>query len=88
MKAIQKELGEGDARTAEMEELRQKIVEAQMPEEAFKAAENELERLRIIPPEIRRAYGGAHLPRVARQPALVRVDARQPRDSARPDRAR
>ncbi len=51
MKAIQKELGEGDARTAEIEELRQKIAEANMPEDAQKAAENELERLRIIPPE-------------------------------------
>src|SRR5438445_2015646 len=51
MKAIQKELGEGDARTAEMEDLRQKIADAKMPEDANKAAENELERLRIIPPE-------------------------------------
>jgi ATP-dependent Lon protease len=51
MKAIQKELGEGDARTAEIDELREKIAEAKMPEEASKAAENELERLRIIPPE-------------------------------------
>lgn len=51
MKAIQKELGEGDSRTAEIEELRKKIDEAKMPPEAQKAAENELERLRLIPPE-------------------------------------
>jgi ATP-dependent Lon protease len=51
MRAIQKELGEGDARSAEVEELRKKIDEAKMPPEAQKAAENELERLRLIPPE-------------------------------------
>ncbi|MGH7858489.1 MAG: endopeptidase La, partial [Candidatus Binatia bacterium] len=51
MRAIQKELGEGDPRSSEVEELRRRIEEAKMPEEANKAAENELERLRIIPPE-------------------------------------
>jgi ATP-dependent Lon protease len=51
MKAIQKELGEGDQRSTELEELRKKIEDAGMPEEARKAADNEMERLKIIPPE-------------------------------------
>jgi ATP-dependent Lon protease len=51
MRAIQKELGENDARGAEVDELRAKIEAASMPAEARKAAEAELERLRIIPPE-------------------------------------
>jgi ATP-dependent Lon protease len=51
MRAIQKELGEGDPRSGELEELRRKIEEAGMPEEARKAADNEMERLKIIPPE-------------------------------------
>jgi ATP-dependent Lon protease len=51
MKAIQKELGEGDQRSTELEELRKKIEDSGMPEEARKAADNEMERLKIIPPE-------------------------------------
>ncbi len=51
MRAIQKELGEGDSRSGEIEDLRKKIEDAKMPAAALKAAENELERLRIIPPE-------------------------------------
>ncbi len=51
IRAIQKELGEGDARSADIEELRQKMEAAQLPAEARKAAEAELDRLRIIPPE-------------------------------------
>jgi ATP-dependent Lon protease len=51
LKAIQRELGEGDGKTAEMEELRRKIDDAHMPPEALKAAEHELDRLRMIPPE-------------------------------------
>ncbi len=51
LKAIQKELGEGDARSSEIEDLEKKIEAAKMPEDARKAADKELERLRMIPPE-------------------------------------
>ncbi len=51
MKAIQKELGEADGRSSEVDELARKIEEAKMPADARKAADKELERLRMIPPE-------------------------------------
>jgi ATP-dependent Lon protease len=51
MRAIQRELGEGDGRSAEIDQLRQKLDEAKLPEAARKAADNELDRLRVIPPE-------------------------------------
>ncbi len=51
LKAIQKELGEGDPRSAEIDDLEQKVEAANMPEAARKAADKELERLRMIPPE-------------------------------------
>ncbi|MFQ5789093.1 MAG: endopeptidase La [Acidobacteriota bacterium] len=50
MKAIQKELGEADENAKEIEELRQKIEDAGMPEEAKKEAIRELNRLSKIPP--------------------------------------
>lgn len=50
MKAIQRELGEGDERSAEVEELRRKIVEAKMTQEAEKEALRELDRLRHMSP--------------------------------------
>ena len=49
LKAIQRELGEGDEQAAEVEELRQKIDAAGMPEEAEKQARRELDRLSRLP---------------------------------------
>ncbi len=50
LKAIQRELGEGDDQQVEIEELRAKISEAQMPEEAEKEALRELSRLEKLHP--------------------------------------
>ncbi len=49
MKAIQDELGEGDPEQVELEELRTRIDEANLPEEALKAANRELSRLEKLP---------------------------------------
>ena len=45
MKAIQKELGEGDERGEELAELKKKVEEAGMPEDARKETDRELSRL-------------------------------------------
>jgi ATP-dependent Lon protease len=50
MKAIQKELGEGDDSTQEIDELRKKVEEANMPAEAKKECERELKRLAKMTP--------------------------------------
>jgi ATP-dependent Lon protease len=50
LKAIQEELGEGDEQQAEINELRERIDQAGLPEEAKKAAERELSRLEKLPP--------------------------------------
>ncbi len=49
LKAIQRELGEGDEQTVEVDEFRKKIAEAGMPEEAEKEAVRELDRLSRLP---------------------------------------
>ncbi|MDP9354250.1 MAG: endopeptidase La [Chloroflexota bacterium] len=50
LKAIQKELGEGGEGDAEIAELRAKIDEAGLPEEAAREARRELDRLSKLPP--------------------------------------
>jgi len=50
LKAIQEELGETDAQSAEAQELRQQIEQKNLPEEVQKEAERELARLERINP--------------------------------------
>jgi len=49
LKAIQKELGERDEQSVEVEEFRKKILDAKMPEEAAKQAQRELDRISRLP---------------------------------------
>ena len=49
LRAIQEELGEVDPQQAETNELRQKIDEAKMPDDAKKVADRELDRLSKVP---------------------------------------
>ncbi|KPJ52513.1 MAG: hypothetical protein AMJ37_02760 [Dehalococcoidia bacterium DG_18] len=50
LRAIQKELGEVDPLTREMNELREKIVSVGMPEAVMNKANEEVERLAMMPP--------------------------------------
>ncbi|RUO30518.1 endopeptidase La [Aliidiomarina sanyensis] len=50
MKAIQKELGEGEDGVDEFEALAKKIDEAEMPKEAYDKAKSELQKLRMMSP--------------------------------------
>ncbi|MBV6271801.1 endopeptidase La [Alcaligenaceae bacterium CGII-47] len=49
VKAIQKELGEGEE-GADIEEIEHKIAEARLPKEALKKAESELKKLKLMSP--------------------------------------
>ena len=49
LKAIQAELGQSDARTSEIDGLKEKVAKARMPKAAAEAANREIERLAIIP---------------------------------------
>jgi AraC-like DNA-binding protein/MoxR-like ATPase len=55
VRAIQKELGEKDDRQAEVDELRERIAEANLPEEVEEKAIKELERLEKMPPMVAEA---------------------------------
>ena len=50
IKALQKELGETDERSQDIADLQNRLLEAELPEAAFKEAERELNRLSRIPP--------------------------------------
>ena len=49
MKAIQKELGEGDGEAAEAEQLRERLEKTDLPDEVRKEAERELSRMQKLP---------------------------------------
>ena len=51
LKAIQRELGETDEHTAEINEIREKIEKAQLPPEIEKEADREVDRLSKMPPQ-------------------------------------
>ncbi|MFA5537452.1 MAG: endopeptidase La [Bacillota bacterium] len=52
LKAIHKELGEGDDRQSELDELKEKIEKAEFPKEVKEKALKELERLGKMPPMV------------------------------------
>ena len=76
MRAIQKELGENDSRSNEIEDLRKKIEDAKMPEEARKAADNELRTAAHDSARIGRTFDGPHLSRMVGELAVVDLDRR------------
>ena len=84
MRAIQKELGEGSSEEAVANELRTKIEEAGMPEEAKEKALVQLQRLEQQHPLLPRDRRHPLLPGVADRAALVDPD----RGPARPRRGR
>src|SRR5207244_3952116 len=49
LKAIQEELGEGDAEQAEVNELRDRLAELELPDDVRKAVDRELGRLEKLP---------------------------------------
>ena len=87
LKAIQRELGESDEQTVEVEEFRERIMAAGMPEEAQK------EGLRELEPSVAAADGRGrirrhpHLAGLADEPALVAAQRGQARHQQRARRA-
>jgi ATP-dependent Lon protease len=77
MKAIQQELGEKDERTAEVEEYRKRIEEANLPEKAKEKALEEVGRLEKMPPMVAEAVVvRTYLDWIIALPWSVRTDDR------------
>ena len=75
MKAIQKELGDADDRTQEIDTLRRKIETAGMTEEASKEALRELDRLAKMPPAAAEyTVARTYIDWLVSMPCRVRVD--------------
>ena len=85
LRHIQKELGEGDEKSAEIAELREQIEKAGMPKEAEDQAKKELKRLERMPEACRRIRDDPHLSGLADRAALV--EARPRTVSTSPRRA-
>jgi ATP-dependent Lon protease len=64
MKAIQKELGDGEDGEGEIAELEEKIAETKLSKEAREKAEAELKKLKNMSPDERRGDRGAQLSRL------------------------
>ena len=77
MKAIQQELGEKDERTAEVEEYRKRIEEANLPEKVKEKALEEVGRLEKMPPMVAEAVVvRTYLDWILALPWSVRTDDR------------
>ena len=70
LKAIQRELGDADEGSVELDELRERIDEADLPEKVQAAAEREFDRLSRMSPGRQRVHRQQDLPGLAARPAL------------------
>ncbi len=82
LKAIQKELGEDDP-SRELTDLREKLLELDLPEEARAEVERELGPARAVGPRVDGGAGHPHLPRMGRRTPLGHAVRRRPRPQAR-----
>ena len=88
LKAIQRELGEGDSRTAELDELRRKLDEGNLPDEAQQGRRARARPPADDPARVGGAQRGTHVSRVAHRAAVERLDRGQPRPAPRASGAR
>ncbi len=87
MRAIQQELGEKNPEQAEIELLKERLEEAELPDEIRKEAERELNRLERLPSAVAGPPRPAHLPRARARAALEGSDRGQPRHRPRAGRS-